>query len=452
MLAMTTKNSIRTGDSLGEEESTTETDRSPPAGGSMPLHSGLSALIQAATCQLHLLAEESTRMPREATGRVVTMTHSEDTASSDGGGEHLDAPTRTPTIVPEPDPRKQSFPELLMTLALEPSNIDVIAFLPDGKFFAIRSQEFSEDLMVHYFAVATFVEFLDLSQDWGFSRIFNDEETCSGIEVLRHPYFIKGDWERCNRIKFGESPTDARLSALPERARIEYTMSDDSVNSALQSKRRLSPGFLARRESETSVSSQKQKVDSDLSSSKATEQRRGSNADSEAPEGPYTNVSRTEDLRSIALSITTENLNIKGDVQEGPKKAPLVARAVESATHTIVTDAIETLLRDESHTKETYLKHEKELSRSSLPGVVPISTQLFSPSNEDSNVKAATVSASTVSPSVKSASRDGAESLSALSPSANTPRRDATTRDASTAVASPDETEVEKEAAAKEKD
>jgi hypothetical protein len=56
----------------------------------------------------------------------------------------------------------------------------------------------------------------------------------------------------------------------------------------------------------------------------------------------------------------------------------LIDGAVEAATHTIVTDAIESLLFDESHTRETYQKHEKELSVSSLPGVVPISKQLFS--------------------------------------------------------------------------
>jgi hypothetical protein len=56
---------------------------------------------------------------------------------------------------------------------------------------------------------------------------------------------------------------------------------------------------------------------------------------------------------------------------------------VDNATHNIVTDAIETLLFDESHTRATYLKHEKELSTSSLPGVVPISKQLFSPSTSD---------------------------------------------------------------------
>jgi hypothetical protein len=55
----------------------------------------------------------------------------------------------------------------------------------------------------------------------------------------------------------------------------------------------------------------------------------------------------------------------------------LVEGGVVAATHTIVTDAIETLLFDEKHTRETFKKHEMELSTSSLPGVIPISKQLF---------------------------------------------------------------------------
>mmetsp|Transcript_12754 Transcript_12754/g.26027 ORF Transcript_12754/g.26027 Transcript_12754/m.26027 type:complete len:473 (+) Transcript_12754:559-1977(+) len=61
----------------------------------------------------------------------------------------------------------------------------------------------------------------------------------------------------------------------------------------------------------------------------------------------------------------------------------LVDGGVETATHTIVTDAIEALLFDENHTRETYNRHEKELSVSSLPGVVPISKQLFSASDNN---------------------------------------------------------------------
>lgn len=338
-------------------------------------HSGLSALIEAATSQLgHLNQDESPNRGRVHNFRSLST--QDDGVSSDGG-EGLDRPALTPPMVPEADPSKQSFSELLMTLAGDPLNANVITFLPDGKFFAIRSKDFYEGLMLRYFAVTTFEEFLEQLHDCGFSRILQDPNE-TGIEVFRHPKFIRGDWGRCSRIKFGESPTEVRVSALPERARIEYTMSD-AEGSAANIKRRLSPGFIARRESESSVSSQKLKVEG-----KGPGHRRES-VESETTEESVTTsvaISKADELRSLALAITTEKLNLKQDVPSTVKdtsETPLVDRAVKSATHTIVTDAIESLLRDESHSKKTYLKHEKELSKSSLPGVIPISRQLFSP-------------------------------------------------------------------------
>jgi len=352
-------------------------------------HSGLSALIQAATSQLGHLAEGATKPECQHRIRFTSVASSDDGAGSDCR-EGRDQPTGTPTMMSETDPRKQSFPQLLMTLALDPENIDTIAFLPDGKFFAIRSHEFSETHMMHYFSVSTFEEFLDVLHDWGFSRLVQEPNSSSGIEVFRHPKFVKGDWGKCERIKFGESPTDARVSALPERAKIEYCVSEDSssnVNSnasngspesaAAISKRRLSPGFLARRESESSVTSQKLKVGTAESEA----------GDSHPAEGSH--ASKSDELRSIALSITTEKLNLKPNGKEqdddGRHRGKLVDRAVESATQVIVTDAIESLLRDEDHSKQTYLKHEKELSTSTIPGVVPISKQLFSADATSSN-------------------------------------------------------------------
>jgi len=345
------------------------------------LPSGLSALIQAATSQLSAVSEETSGL-RYPTRRVLTLSHSDDT-SGDESKELTPAPNRTPLMIPEPDPRKQSFPELLMTLALDPNNSNVIAFLPDGKFFAVRADEFADNLMAQCFAVATFDEFLDLAKDWGFTRVLKDTNI-SGIEVFRHPLFVKDKWEECSRIKFGESPTDAMISALPDGVRIEISLTADSSTnqSTAHSKRRLSPGFLSRRASETSVTSQKQKTGSDSDNHPPPKlERRHSDCESEAAESlhalSFTHVSRTDDLRSIALSITTEKLKINRD-REVESQEPLVERALTSATETIVTDAIESLLRDKSHSEKTYLKHEKELSRSSLPGVVPISSQLFS--------------------------------------------------------------------------
>jgi len=350
------------------------------------------------------------------------------------------------------DVRQQTFPEILMTLLEDKTNVNVIAFLPDGKFFAVRRKEFSETAMMNYFSVITFEEFLKKIHSWGFSRIIDHQRVASsndhaagtseqqpsyrsGIEIFRHPMFIKGDWEKCSRICFGESPTDVRLSALPDRARIEYTLNDEATLTT--SKRRLSPSHTA---SEISLPKQRlifssgikpplhqptamdgggngdqipsiSKIDSnDTSSTDASAARDAthnhiikSNGLHNDPQQldhssssemivtcktsrsnsvvSYTNKTEDDDVRSLALAITTEKLNLKtpDDCEEHEEAStPLVERAVENATHTIVTDAIETLLRDDDHSRETYLKHEKELGRSSLPGVVPITKQLFS--------------------------------------------------------------------------
>lgn len=346
---------------------------------------GLSALIQAATSQLGIPADEPIAAVTHSATQVLAVSKSEDT-SEDGGGDASrknSSQARTPIMIPEPDPRKQSFPELLMTLALDPLNVDTIAFLPDGKFFAIRSHSFAQSVMTEHFIVTTFSAFLDLLDSWGFTRVKKDEK-CRGIEVFRHPLFLKGDWIRCSQIEFGKSPTEVRISALPERARLEYSFSppDDSEKAmALHSKRRLSPDYANHRNASESTLWQKKRLDNCVSYIQNSSSRRSSMTSDTSelhPDASFTGVNRTDDLRSIALAITAEKLRIRCGELESKGSQPLIDCAVQSATQNIVTDAIETLLRDESHTKETYRRHEHELSKSSLPGLVPISKQLFS--------------------------------------------------------------------------
>lgn len=180
------------------------------------------------------------------------------------------------------------------------------------------------------------------------------------------------------------------LSALPEKVRIDYTILDDSG----QSKRRLSPGFLANQDNETLGTTQRQRVDSVVSEilpSSSDENfclslGKGDSDGGESPdEALDTFRGRSDEIRWKAVSITSEKFNVSHEskqIKHETKEIPLVDRAVESATHTIVTDAIETLLCDESHSKVTYIKHEKELSRSTIPGVTSIIEQLFSPNLE----------------------------------------------------------------------
>ena len=347
-------------------------------------HSGLSALIQAATSQLgdHFHAENDDAGATAAHQDVLF--HHARLAESYSCSHAYNTPYN----------RHQRFPEQLMTLANDPHNEDVITFLPDGKFVAIRANEFAEDLMGQWFAVSTFDEFSELAHDWGYSCLSDRE--CN-IQVLRHPLFIKDNWETCSRIKFGESPTRARLSALPTRIKLDFAI-DESFDSLSAGKRRLSPGFLARQDSESSTTSQRLKtklsgLEVDRVELEIGDIGAGDSGDRKSSVGDttsYTSTCRHDELRSIALAITTSELRLSSSGSDNfsitsssspPQqyRSPLVDRAVESATHTIVTDAIETLLRDKTHTQRTYLKHEEELSRSSLPGVVSLSKQLFSP-------------------------------------------------------------------------
>lgn len=150
-----------------------------------PLPSGLSALLLAATSQLGHLAEAGATENIDVSGLEHSRVQSEDTTMGAASSSSPDLSPRdhphseethqrmeqmhklkqarqqkpkpqesetTPKMVPEPDPRNQTFPVILMTLALDPSNADVITFLPDGKFFAIRTHKFAETLMRHYFS------------------------------------------------------------------------------------------------------------------------------------------------------------------------------------------------------------------------------------------------------------------------------------------------------------
>ncbi|KAL7579049.1 hypothetical protein ACA910_019088 [Epithemia clementina (nom. ined.)] len=486
--------------------------------------SGLSALIQAATAQLGELVDEGTAQPNrgglppeEANGELAQQRHSHQLKSHTGevsacDGEsstfedalealhsfstkarsksedeesevskrmpycddrhHKDDKSEsskantTPLMVPEQlDASKgQNFPNTLMTLALDPNNEDTIAFLPDGKYFAIRAKKFATELMPKYFDCSSWRGFLLLMNDWGFSRILHDEDddpeafdptsiqglsfdesiSINHVEVFRHPKFIQGNWTLCADIRFGESPTDARLSALPERAIFDYASatSGTSENQATRTlsiptfgheqdkhlqqqqhqhlaKRRLSPrssSTIRRRNSDFTTSAasqhhrQKKRMSWDGSLSRGAAAGRGLDllllsSTSRSLELDHSGQPRPNDIRSIALALTSEKLNLRGtsslcrgstantmladssslpypsSIHNNSKcllsSSALVDQAVQSATHTIVTDAIETLLHDEYHTKETYLKHSQELSRSSLPGVVPLSKQLF---------------------------------------------------------------------------
>lgn len=337
----------------------------------MSLCTGLSALIQAATSQLGQSTNEEILANTGLTG-------------VDDYGSDLKERYQSSENIEATDDQTPSFPNLLMTLLLDPENIDTIAFLPDGSYFAIRTKEFSEGLLRQSFNLDSFEEFLALTQRWGFTRICGNDQvaTSTSIQVFRHPCFRRGEREGLKLMKEGQKPDDARASAIPEKfSRIRLSLSEDSGLSS--SKRRLSTSHIERDSQDSIQKSQK------IVPEEAAERTVSvSSNDSETSHGRRRSSSK---IRNYAMAVASVELDIqsgdsddgtellKTSSSEGKTSASLVEGGVERATHTIVTDAIETLLFDEGHTRETYLKHERELSKSSLPGVVPISKQLFSP-------------------------------------------------------------------------
>ncbi|KAL3936324.1 MAG: hypothetical protein SGBAC_008339 [Bacillariaceae sp.] len=348
----------------------------------MPGYSGLSALYQAATEQLGGLPS-----PRGDENRYLSNI-------DEHRQPYLEVES-TQALIPD-DGQPPTFTQKIMTLLLDSTNNDTITFLPDGTYFAMRTKEFSEGPLRSALLLHSFQEFLEQMKGWGFTRVCgNEDEARTGIQVFRHPMFRRDNPEGLKSMKFGQNPTEARMSAIPERLNtIHLVRSEDSgsASASSSSKRRLSPSHTERDIEDSYQKTQRvyegDKIESmgDLSIVRSS----SSGYDSEA------SVARrrsSTEVRSYALAVATAELDIQstgGDdssdharsfsrgAKDGKTSASLIEGGVERATQTIVTDAIETLLFDEGHTRETYKKHEKELSQSSFPGVVPISKQLFS--------------------------------------------------------------------------
>jgi HSF-type DNA-binding len=324
------------------------------------LPSGLSALIEAATLQLGHLIED---------------------------------PTDPPTVSPPPPGSSigphHSFPERLMKLCSNPEYINVITFLPDGKFFAVRVNAFCETLLPRYFEdLSTFDHFVTRAEQWGFSKLGRD-----GIAIFRHPSFVQGDYTRCSAIQFGERASAVRLLALPDRARSMCGEDSSTTNSSpnshattttaqqipqSQTKRQLSPR--SRLETLSSVVASKARVEPSATALMTAPSLSTVGHDDD-PNNNNKSLMDEDSVRSVAMAITTDRLKLQPDTT--CDQNTLVETAVSSATQEIVTEAIESLLRDEGHSKETFLKHEKELSRSSIPGVVPVCKQLFCSTYKD---------------------------------------------------------------------
>ncbi|CAJ1939957.1 unnamed protein product [Cylindrotheca closterium] len=351
----------------------------------MPGFSGLSALYQAATEQLGGL-------PSPSGGRGKVLSNIDENPEP-----YLDVES-TQALIPDDDRPPLSFTEKLMTLLLDSTNNDIITFLPDGTYFAMRTKEFSEGPLHSAFLLDSFQEFLEQMKGWGFTRVCgNEDESRTGIQVFRHPMFRRDNQEGLESMKFGQNPTEARMSAIPDRLNtIHLVRSEDSgsasASASSSSKRRLSPSHTERDIEDSYQKTQRVFEGDKVESVNELSIVRSSSSGYDSEHSVARRRSSTE-IRSYALAMATAELDMQstgGDdnsdharsfstgAKEGKTNASLIEGGVERATQTIVTDAIETLLFDEGHTRQTFKKHEKELSRSSFPGVVPISKQLFS--------------------------------------------------------------------------
>lgn len=354
------------------------TNDSGNAGRRENVPTGLSALLSAVTMQLNESYEEecSSNVPRSSnTFRVVSADCDSAKKEATGG---TDTQKSTPTIVPE-IAKQMPFPESLMTLLMNEDNANVLTFLPDGKFFAIKCHDFTDRFLEQYFSADTFESFCKELEHAGFCHIKTD---LPGIKVFRHKLFNKGDWRGCEQLVIELEQQGKKQSLSPNIGGPESTSLDDHCTSKQPDttfKRRLSPAHAQRVEGETESLSQKFKI----------QQQNGSTTSPESdealtnPPDPVRllrNVS-DKDYADVARNIAFEKILCNGQKRPSTttaqKAVSLEQQAVEGATRTIVTDAIESLLRDEDHTRETYQKHEQDLSKSSVPGLVPISKQLF---------------------------------------------------------------------------
>lgn len=421
-------------------------------------YSGLSALIMAATSQLGDLAEDSASEINTPEGTPPLLSNPRTPTLE---GVHLDldrtsswynngagAATVTPLLSSNQEEasanrKKLFFPEVLMLLLANPANEDIVTFLPDGKYFAIRRSDFSTEILYKYFQLKSFEDFLQEIRGWGFMRVNGNsnldcDSTSSNINngnchtssirncgtdkadiyVLRHPHFEKNRPVDMGKIRFRNEDIiecESRKHFSPGGTERPRTCLEKNARSELNStKRQLAPSD----SEEFDDSRQRPRVESKPSQC---------NADpfpllASSSDLPPLQIRRRSslELRGVAQAITASKLHITNNweavkEEEGSNKdsliiydtdstihpesvlahtppqlerkqstaSSLVDGGVETATQNIVTDAIEALLFDESHTRETYHRHEKELSVSSLPGVVPISKQLFSASDRN---------------------------------------------------------------------
>jgi HSF-type DNA-binding len=332
-------------------------------------HSGLSALLSAVTLHISKAEDEST---------IEDCNHRQSNIDTQiAHHDNLETglrSTMTPTMIPEDaSHQRQIFPSILMSILLESRNNDIITFLPDGKYFALRQDDFSSQLMKDHFQCEDYEIFERELFSWGFSRV---ETKRPGIHVYRNPMFLQ---DHCDPFSGQKKQEESGAEYVDVSCKSDLTsrtssISEDDIhhkgeNPLLEgNKRRLSPT--------SSFTANNGSISKFCKSNNNSEESSIINGTPTLEPYQPNELLIIKDYRTTAIAITTEKLNIREE--DDDQELPLIQQAVVGATHTIVTDAIECLLRDELHTKFTFQKHAEELSKSVLPGLIPISKQLFS--------------------------------------------------------------------------
>lgn len=409
--------------------------------------SGFSALIQAATSQLgdvgkHATFIEANRIGTISPATILTL-EGGSSSSSVSPNNHSDAAPITPllTAIPYQETRvgngSFSFPEVLMNLLVNQANENVVTFLPDGKYFAIRRKDFTDLILDKYFDLANFDNFLELIIKWGFVRVDGNSlvktvghnsstgNNKNDIYVFRHAHFGINQRVDLNKVQFKD--TEKALSQIT----IQKCLSDEesTKNSSFSSNisiieakadtqiknnsmQQMSPCHIKQdsKDCHQRLRSSCKEVSTSISTSTQVLPDPISPFSSNYSVVQPTQLKRQSslELRSVAQAITASKLHLRdsgtyttitdrntdnntrrSQHQERRRStaSTLVEGGVKSATRSIVSDAIEALLFDESHTRDTFKRHEQELSLSSLPGVVPISQQLFSENTISGNKK-----------------------------------------------------------------
>uniref|UniRef100_A0A7S2HHJ9 HSF-type DNA-binding domain-containing protein n=1 Tax=Helicotheca tamesis TaxID=374047 RepID=A0A7S2HHJ9_9STRA len=163
--------------------------------------------------------------------RTSLSTESEDEAFSSSSSVTSDGSNN---ILSDKKVNKKSrstmlLPMTLMTLLDDPSNSDVITFLPDGTSFAIlQPTVFASDLMPKHFNMVNYKAFVCKLNRWGFRQVTN--RIGARCEVYQHPLFRQGERGLCRKMKCLRSDQSNSLSAPISRASSPTTATGHAAN------------------------------------------------------------------------------------------------------------------------------------------------------------------------------------------------------------------------------